>query len=498
MGSIKRQGIGSGLFMYIGLLIGFANNILYPRIVGEEVLGFTNWLMELAMLFTLLASFGSNATIIRFFPYFKNKDEQHSGYLSFLFLLRTLGLLVTGLVLFLAKDFLLQIYTTDEGQTFVDDYYNLLFVALAMVAYLELLENYLAALLRPRVPTFFRDVFARILALGFILAYGFGYISLSAFIVLYVCRFVASIAGMLGFTWYIGELHLRSGWPVFRKPVFKEIASYSFYSVFASLGSKISTKIDILMIPALLNYAAAGIYTVYMFFAQVIIIPHQGLAKIASPLLADAWKREDFDEIQDLYSRLALSNLAVGILIYVGILINLDHIATILGEGFETGKMVAVFLGLGQLAHAANGYNGLLLNYSPLFRYDLLFKGATAILTIITNYLFINWLGITGAALATALTIVLINVFIQSFIYRHYQMHPFSWRMLGLAGVGLTCLGVDYLIPVWEWHFLVDLVLRSGIATLLYCTAIIALRLTPDISDFFWEYVGKARGLLKR
>jgi hypothetical protein len=33
---------------------------------------------------------------------------------------------------------------------------------------------------------------------------------------------------------------------------------------------------------------------------------------------------------------------------------------------------------------------------------------------------------------------------------------------------------------------------------LLYCTAIIALRLTPDISDFFWEYVGKARGLLKR
>ena len=498
MGSIKRQGIGSGLFMYIGLLIGFANNILYPRMVGEEVLGFTNWLMELAMLFTLLASFGSNATIIRFFPYFKNKDEQHSGYLSFLFLIRTLGLLLTGLLLYFSKDFILRVYSTAEGQTFVDTHFNLLFIALAMIAYLELLENYLAALLRPRVPTFFRDVFARILAMGFILAYGFGYLSLSTFIVLYVCRFMASIAGMLGFTWYIGELHLRSGWPVFRKPVFKEIASYSFYSVFASLGSKITTKIDILMIPALLCYAAAGVYTVYMFFAQVIIIPHQGLAKIASPLLADAWKREAFEEIQNLYSRLALSNLAVGVLIYVGILINLDHIATILGEGFEAGKMVAVFLGLGQLAHAANGYNGLLLNYSPLFRYDLVFKGATAVLTIVTNYLFINWMGITGAAIATALTIVLINVFIQSFIYRHYRMHPFSTRMLSLLGVGIFCLGVNYLIPVLEWHFLADLILRSGIVTLVYGVGVIGLRITPDIADYFWEYVNKVKTLLKR
>jgi O-antigen/teichoic acid export membrane protein len=498
MGSIKRQGIGSGLFMYIGLLIGFANNILYPRMVGEEVLGFTNWLMELAMLFTLLASFGSNATIIRFFPYFKNKDEQHSGYLSFLFLIRTLGLLLTGLLLYFSKDFILRVYSTAEGQTFVDTHFNLLFIALAMIAYLELLENYLAALLRPRVPTFFRDVFARILAMGFILAYGFGYLSLSTFIVLYVCRFMASIAGMLGFTWYIGELHLRSGWPVFRKPVFKEIASYSFYSVFASLGSKITTKIDILMIPALLSYAAAGVYTVYMFFAQVIIIPHQGLAKIASPLLADAWKREAFEEIQNLYSRLALSNLAVGVLIYVGILINLDHIATILGEGFEAGKMVAVFLGLGQLAHAANGYNGLLLNYSPLFRYDLVFKGATAVLTIVTNYLFINWMGITGAAIATALTIVLINVFIQSFIYRHYRMHPFSTRMLSLLGVGIFCLGVNYLIPVLEWHFLADLILRSGIVTLVYGVGVIGLRITPDIADYFWEYVNKVKTLLKR
>lgn len=367
MGSIKCQGIGFGLFMYIGLLIGFVNNIFYLCMVGEEVLGFINWLMELAMLFMLFVSFGSNVIIICFFLYFKNKDEQYSGYLFFFFLFCIFGLLVIGLVFFFVKDFLLQIYIIDEGQIFVDDYYNLFFVVFVMVVYLELFENYLVVLLWLRVLIFFCDVFVRILVLGFILVYGFGYISLFVFIVFYVCWFVVSIVGMLGFIWYIGELYLCSGWLVFWKFVFKEIVSYSFYLVFVSLGSKIIIKIDIFMIFVLFNYVVVGIYIVYMFFVQVIIILYQGLVKIVFFFLVDVWKWEDFDEIQDLYSCLVFSNLVVGILIYVGILINLDYIVIIFGEGFEMGKMVVVFLGLGQLVYVVNGYNGLLFNYLLFF-----------------------------------------------------------------------------------------------------------------------------------
>lgn len=135
-----------------------------------------------------------------------------------------------------------------------------------MVVYLELFENYLVVLLWLRVLIFFCDVFVRILVLGFILVYGFGYISLFVFIVFYVCWFVVSIVGMLGFIWYIGELYLCSGWLVFWKFVFKEIVSYSFYLVFVSLGSKIIIKIDIFMIFVLFNYVVVGIYIVYMFF----------------------------------------------------------------------------------------------------------------------------------------------------------------------------------------------------------------------------------------
>ena len=480
--------------MYIGLIVGFVNNsLLFPRYVGEEILGFTQWLIELAGLFIMLASFASNATIIRFFPYFRDKSQDHNGFFGFIVLLRTIGLVFTALLLYLAKGLILDIYSKETSQYYIETYYPLLIVVLALTCYLEMLENYLAALMRPRIPTFFRDVFGRLTLLALILLYHFRIISLNEFIILYAWRFLLSILGMAAFTYYIGELHLKVGFHIFRGPYFKQIASYSFYSIFATIGSKITTKIDILMIPSLLNFALGGIYVVYSFFASVIILPHQGIAKIASPILADAWKREAYDEIKVLYSRTALNNFAAGMLIFVGLAINLDNIVSILGPQFEVGKYVAVFLGVGQLSHAANGYNGLLINYSPQFRYDLYFKIITAVITVITNYIFISAYGIAGAAVATALTIILINAFIQAFIYRHYRMHPFSRNMLYVIGVGIACLLVNFLIPVIRQHFLIDLFVRSSIVTVLYAALLIGLRIAPDITDFFWEIAGRVR-----
>ena len=476
--------------MYIGLIVGFVNNsILFPRYVGKEVLGFTQWMIELAGLFTLLASFGSNAAIIRFFPYFKNKEQQHGGYLGFMFVLRTIGIAFTAGIILLAKGPILHLYQAEESQHYVETYYGLLIITLALTCYMELLENYLSALFRPRIPTFFRDVFARLTALALILLYYFGTINLEQFIILYAWRFALSVLGLVVFAYYIGELHFKTGLGILRTPFFKQIASYSFYSVFATIGSKITTKIDILMIPALMDFSYGGIYVVYSFFASVITIPHQGLAKIVSPILADAWKREDFGEIRQLYSRTALDTMTAGILIFVGIAINLENIVAILGEEFRIGQYVAIFLGIGQLAHTANGYNGLLINYSPQFRYDLAFKALTAALTVITNYIFIKAFGITGAAAATALTVILINVFIQAFLYRHYQMHPFSWNMIKVIAAGALCLLVNLLIPVIHYHFVLDIIVRSSIITILFGSLIIGLRLAPDFADFFWKIV---------
>ena len=119
--------------MYIGLIVGFVNNsLLFPRYVGEEILGFTQWLIELAGLFIMLASFASNATIIRFFPYFRDKSQKHNGFFGFIVLLRTIGLVFTALLLYLAKGLILDIYSKETSQYYIETYYPLLIVVLAL------------------------------------------------------------------------------------------------------------------------------------------------------------------------------------------------------------------------------------------------------------------------------------------------------------------------------------------------------------------------------
>lgn len=483
--------------MYLGLIIGFVNvSLLFPRFVGVDILGLTQWLTEYAGLFLLIGSFGTNTATIRFFPHFKDREQQHNGFLSFLFLLRTAGLFLTIILIILTKDQIIALFSDQKSAQYIRDYYFLLPVLLALTSYSELLENYAAALLRPRIATFFREVVIRLSTLIFILFYYFEWISLQEFIILFALRFLLAIGGLVFFIYWIGELHLKVDWSIFRKPIFKNVANYGLYSVFASLGSKITTKIDILMIAALTDLTATGIYTTMYFVSTVIVIPHLGISKIASPLISEGWKKNDLNEIGHLYQRTALNNFIVALLIFIGIYINLDHLVTILGsENFSGAEWVAIYLGLGQLVHVVNGYNGLIINYSPKYRFDLISKAITAVLAVITNYYFIQWYGIIGAAIATAITVILSNIINQLFVYLHYKIHPFSRGMLHIIGVGILAILLNHLLPSLNGIFLIDLIYRSVIITIFYTACLLIFKISPDISNLtlqLWQhFLGK-------
>ena len=485
MGIIKRHGIASSIFIYLGIIIGFVNVILlYPYIVGEEVLGFTRAFDEYATLFLLLGGFGTSLATVRFFPHFRNKEQQHSGFLSFLFWVRTIGLLVTIVLVFLLKDIVLAQIEQDLTRQYVADYYFLIPLMLALSTYTEMLEYYAVGLMRPRIPVFFREVIIRLATTVFLALFYFGWIDEQQFIYLFAGRFILALGGLLIFTIAIGELHFKSGKHIFKAPVFKEMTKYSFYALFSTLGSKISGKVDILMLTAMVHLEAVAIYVVMAYIARVIQVPHEGIAKIASPIVSEAWKQNDLTTIQKLYKRMALNNFAAGLLIYIGIIANFDNLFSILKPEYIEGKVVIIFLGLSQLVSVLNGYNGLVIIHSPKFRFDLYSKIITAIIAIASNYFLIKTMGLTGAAIATAVTLILANLIIQWFVYRHFKMLPFSWNMVKIMAIGLLTFALHTLIPAVTNFWLTDLIVRSSILSLFYLGMLILFNAAPDISEY--------------
>ncbi len=488
MGVVQRQGISAGIFLYMGMVIGFINTtLLMPRIIGEEVFGFTQWLAFATLLLSTLSILGLNTTTVRFFPYFRQPESKHSGFFFFLILLATGFSGIAAIMVLFFRSSVVSIFSDQRSEAFLEAYYWLLPLMMVLFTFFTLLQSYTQALLRPRTGVFVEQFVLRVLTLLLTIAVALQWISLSDFIVLYVLRLALGIAALLFFLWRIGELHWQPNFTIFRSTRIKEMAQFSGFSTFSQLGNQLTFRIDILMLGPLLGFDRTGIYAVFLYVSTAIIMPYRGLATIVTPLFANAWKDNDIAKIQDLYARSAHINLVVSVLLFIGIAANLHNLIAIIGNEYRVGTMVAIYLGIAQVFNAMNGYVGQVIMHSRLYRFDLVSKIIAVVTTVITNYFFIRQFGLTGAAIATLITIVLINTINQVFVYTRFGLHPFSNKTWIPLLLGLVVLTLQTLLPLEGYHFLIDLVARSACITVLYMTGVFYFRVAPDINDFLWR-----------
>ncbi len=493
MGVIKRQGIASGIFIYIGVIVGFINTaLLFPKILGAEILGFTQVLMSASGALGILALAGQDNVLIRYFPYFKDPERGHQGILFFVFSFVLLGLVLVISLVLIFKSSIIGLFSKEASRALTEEYYFLLPPMIIFNNFNLLFSTYAAALLRTRVPTFISDVFRRFLTLFIILLFFFGIIDITQFLVLFVGCFFAVTAGLFAYIIWMKQWFFKINFNLFKGKIFKEMLVFGSFSVLSKFGSQLIQRVDMLMVGAMLDYGAAGVYAPFLFISMLIILPFQGLGKITRPIIAEAWKEGDLKQLQSVFQRTALNAFAVGMLLFLGIWVNIDHAVTILGEEFSSGKYIALFLGIAQLVQIVYGYNMAILINSPSFKLDFVIKLLMGGLTIASNYFLIIAFGVVGAGIATALTFLIINLIIQLVLYKKYRLHPFSKGTLKIVAIGGVTYFVGVMIPsLNQIHFMLDLFVRSAVMTLIFVGLVIYFKISPDINAVFRQVLRK-------
>jgi len=495
MGKIKRQGLGSSLFLYIGMMLGFLNTgILFPKILPPEILGFAQFLAKMSNLLGIISLLGLPVLTIRFFPSVRNKREKHQGYFLFILLIGMASSFLLVLLMGLFSDTLIGFFTQNgdeehalSNQLIRDHFWGML-VWVFFNNLVILLTSYTTALQRPRIPAFLSEVFGRLVTTALLLGYFWNIIDQQDFVTLYAFKPLPIVLGLAGFLMLIGEFHWYLSRRLFRENNMKAWTNFGVYATFSQIGERLTTSIDTVMITKFLNLANTGIYNVFQLLCTTIIMTHKGMGRIASPLIAEYWEKGEMGKIEALYKRMALLNLTAALLMYIGILANLDNAVLFYDEAYAIGRPVAIFLGAAQVLHVLNGYNGLILVYSPLYRFELYFKLATGALTVITNYYFIRSYGIAGAALATAITVLLTNLMNQWFVYRSYRIHPFSRPMVKVLSIAGLVLVIALLVPRLSALAVIDAAIRSLGMVLLYVGLVLAWRVSDDINNAVRNY----------
>jgi len=208
------------------------------------------------------------------------------------------------------------------------------------------------------------------------------------------------------------------------------------------------------------------------------------ITQISTPLIARSLENNRMNEIADIYSKSALNQLIIGLLLFIGLYVNLDNIYQLIpkSEIYVLGKWVVIFIGIGKLFDMGAGLNGEIIILSKYYKVNIILTAILALITISANLLFIPIYGIVGAALGTALSLIIFNVIKFLFVYYKLKLQPFTYNNLKVLIIGGLTLLVGRYIPQIE-NILVDIVMRSAVILMVYTGSIVITRSSEEVTQ---------------
>ncbi len=478
MGIVVRQSIKNTLISYLGVLIGFINIIwLYPYFLNADQFGLTKLLTSVAALSSQFAILGMGHITLKYFPLFRNKTKSHGGFLFISLMIPLIGFVILSFILWIFRAPLISLYHTKSP--LFTKYFLFLVPMIGFTLFFNVLDFYVRSLFRTVFANFVQEILLRLTYMFIIFLYWLDYLNFHQFVIAYVFGTGLQTLVLASYIGLIGEFHIRPDLNFLSKSLVIEMLQYGLFTLFAGLTYTAINNVDIIMLGAMSGLADTAIYFVAFSIGAVILVPTRAITRIAYPLINDAWAKGDLDYVSAIYKKTAINQLLPGIIIFLCIWTNIDTVLGFLPAEYAAGKYVILFIGLSKLFDVATGANGGVIMASEKYRFNLYSNILLLVIAIITNLIFIPRFGILGAAMATALSILIINSANILFLLYHYKIQPFTKKTIITLIVSVVVLFIAY-IPVLPGYSLLQLIIRCVLIVVLFSGAIYGLHLSDD------------------
>jgi O-antigen/teichoic acid export membrane protein len=481
MGIVARQATWNTVLTVVGMGLGFVNMaLLFPKLLTPEEFGLTRLLLSIAVVAAQTAQFGGENTVIRYFPWFRDKASGHRGLFGLALGVATVGALLAMLLLALFHQ-RFALWFNDNGGLYGT--YGLMVLPLVLAeTYMLVLRGFSRSVHRSIAPVFAREFLLRVLQTLLIAAYALWHMPFVLFLQLYTATFLLTTGVVLYDLWRSGELLLGLGRMRIGRRMRRSMLRYSLFTFGSGLAGIAVGNIDQVMVGAMLHDGLSNVayYAVALFLASVVAIPARALLQPTIPLLAEAWKKRDITAISLLYHRSASLQLVVSGFIFLGLWINADALFGFLQPDYAAGRPAMYVLGIAQVISLASGLGAGIISTSRSYWADAATGAAYLVLNLVLDYLFILQWGMVGAAWSTLISVVLVVAWRIHFLWRRYGLWPFDVMTLRALGV-LTAVAALF---AWLPHAgppVMDIAWRSVLLASLYWPLVHLLGVAPEL-----------------
>lgn len=480
MGIIIKQSVKSAVWSYLGVFIGYINvGIIMPQFFDTAQIGLVQLFASVSLIFAQFGTLGFTSVINRLFPLFRDSRKQHNGFLFLAIVTGLIGFGLTCAVFIFLKSWVIE--TNADKSPLLVEYLWMMIPLILMRVLFSLLDNYNKMLYDAVTGTFWMEFMHRAINLALIVMFAFDLLDFSLFFSGYILSMSIPVIPVVITLIRKGNFSLNPRPGFMTKPICREIGGTMLFGFVNGMAGVILMNIDRVFVNQYLSLDEVGIFGVCALFASLIRIPFSSISKIATGIIAEAWKRDDREHIQEIYQKAAINQAIIGTLIFAGILANLDNIFHILPPVYESGKGVMIIYSAGMLYNSVLALAGTITETSKRFKFNTLFLGLVMISQFILSMILIPKYGITGAAIATVSTFVLGASYQALFQKIVFGISGINYKLLVIAGIGLFCFAILKWLP--QLPLLVDIFLRSGLLTIIFLGLVYFLKISPDLNS---------------
>lgn len=480
MGIIARQTIKGSVYSYLGAAIGFVNvALIMPQIFTTDEIGLTNLLVALSTIFGQLGSLGMVNVTIRQFPYFRDEKNHHNGFLFFALAAGTLGFMISSAVYYSTKNELVA-SNIDKSPLFAE-YVYLLLPFIFVTIFNFIIDTYNRLLFNASFGLFVKELLLRIINLITIVLFWLKWIDFYQFIILYTISYGIPVVLICLLLIYKKQFSLKPSFKIFTKSFAREVFSVAMFGLISGFSGIAVLQIDRYLVNHYCDLNATGVYSTVYFFGSVILLPGRSLVRISSTLITEAIRNNEWSKVSEIYSRSTTTLTVAGVALFVLIWGNINNIMGLLPPVYESGRYSILFIALAHLFLMIAGVSGEIIQASKYYRQFTLIMIVLILSIIVFNIIFIPYLGITGAGLASALAFFLSMILRFIFIYVKFKLQPFKIKHFVILLIGTGAIGITMFIPQ-TGGFIIDAGLRSIILMSLFFIPLYFLGFAPEIN----------------
>jgi O-antigen/teichoic acid export membrane protein len=232
---------------------------------------------------------------------------------------------------------------------------------------------------------------------------------------------------------------------------YRRILVFSLPLTLAASIQYIVSWTDVLVLGVFVPSNAVGLYQAAYQTSVLLVVVLQSANSIFPSIAADLYESDQIEQLNNVYTAVTKWVTYLTVLGLAFVLIYNKEILSIFGTNVQSARNALIVLAIGQTINAIVGPTGFLLIMTGYERLQLVNNTVAAVLNLVLNITLIQLYGIIGAAVATAVSLAVLNLLRLVQVWYLLGIQPYSrqyWKGSTAVTGAVVVLLIGTMLPV--------------------------------------------------